>query len=108
MDLGYVALGVARGFDFVGYFGASGVEKVVGLGCVRSFVGSGVDDESGAGLTTAILAGMGGALQARRRPGPVGTYGLGGWRGHPMLFAVDDSQLCGVSSGDSSALEFTV
>src|SRR5580692_6328340 len=106
MDLGYVALGAARGFDFVGDFGASGVGEVVRLGSVRSFVGFGVDDESGPGLAAAILTWLGRVSRARRNQLAMETGGAGSWPCDFVLFAVDRAQLRRVSSVHFSALEF--
>jgi hypothetical protein len=81
---------------------------VVGLGCVRSFVGFGVDDESGAGLTAAIHAGMGGASRARGKQLAMEARGAGGWPCDFVLLAVDRAQLRRVSSAYSGAVEFAV
>ena len=89
VDLGYVAVSASRGFDFVGDFGASRVGEMARLGCVRSFVGIGVDDESGAGLAAAILAGVGGVSRTRGKRNALEARGAGGWCSHSVLLAVD-------------------
>src|SRR5580704_12431114 len=94
MDLGHLAVGATGGDDFVGDFGTGGIGRVARLGSIWSFVGPGVDDESGPWCAPAVFARVGAVSRARRKRSAVEACGARGRHCYFVLRAVDDSQLC--------------